>query len=80
MLHAVVGQAVSPAFWGAANMKKRPPKAEDDGLRPEYDLAKLGPGVRGKYYKEAIAGPSVFLIEPDVEEVLPAGDSENPRR
>ena len=61
-------------------MKKRPPKAEDDGLRPEYDLAKLGPGVRGKYYQEAIAGPSVVLIEPDAEEVLPAGDSENPRR
>jgi hypothetical protein len=61
-------------------MKTESSKAEDDGLRPEYDLAKIGPGVRGKYYQEAIAGPSVFLIEPDVEEVLPAGDSENPRR
>jgi hypothetical protein len=61
-------------------MEKALENAEDNGLRPEYDLVKLGPGVRGKYYQEAIAGPSVVLIEPDAEEVLPAGDSENPRR
>ncbi len=27
----------------------------DDDLRPEYDLAKLGPGVWGKYYDLAVA-------------------------
>ena len=34
-------------------MKKASRKTRDDDLRPEYDLAKLGPGVRGKYYRQA---------------------------
>jgi len=51
-------------------------KTEDD-LRPEYDLAKLGPGIRGKYYQQATAGPRVFLIAPEAEEVLPTGGAEN---
>jgi hypothetical protein len=53
-------------------MKKELPDPVDDDLHPEYDLAKLGPGVRGKYYQQATAGPTVFLTESDVAEVLPA--------
>ena len=45
-------------------MKKTRSSKRDD-LRPEYDLRKLGPGVRGKYYKRAIAGPIVVELVPD---------------
>jgi hypothetical protein len=58
-------------------MKKASRKMEDDGLRAEYDLTKLGPGVRGKYYKQATAGTNLVLIEPDLAEVFPDGDSVN---
>jgi len=62
-------------------MNRESRNAEDNGLRAEYDLAQLKGGVRGKYYKQATAGKNLFvLIEGDVEEVLPAGDSENQRR
>lgn len=34
-------------------------KRRGDDLRPEYDLATLKGGVRGKYYKQAIAGTNL---------------------
>jgi hypothetical protein len=58
-------------------MKKESRKTEDDGLRAEYDLTKLGPGVRGKYYKQATAGTNLVLIEPDLAELFPDSDSVN---
>ena len=36
-------------------MKKRPIRKREDDLRPEYDLSQLKGGVRGKYYREAMA-------------------------
>jgi hypothetical protein len=52
----------------------------DDDLRSEYDLAKRGPGIRGKYYRLAIADVSLFvMIDADAEEVLPAAEPENGR-
>ncbi len=53
------------------------PSLEDDELQPEYDLTKLGPGVRGKYYTQAMAGRSVFLIARDAERAWPVGDAGN---
>ncbi|MGZ5436518.1 MAG: hypothetical protein ACXWID_19565 [Pyrinomonadaceae bacterium] len=35
----------------------------NDELRPEYDLSKLKGGVRGKYYRQAIAGKNQTLSE-----------------
>ena len=40
-------------------MKKRSTKEPDDDLRPEYDLSRLKGGVRGKYFRRAIAGVKV---------------------
>jgi hypothetical protein len=40
-------------------------KKVGDELRPEYDLSQLKGGVRGKYYKRAMAGTNLVLIEPD---------------
>jgi len=48
-----------------------------DELRPEYDLAALKGGVRGKYYGRATAGTTLVLLEPDVAEAFPDGPSVN---
>jgi uncharacterized DUF497 family protein len=54
----------------ASNMKKASTKRVDDDLLPEYDLSKLKGGVRGKYYRQAVAGTNLMLIEPDLAEVF----------
>ena len=51
-------------------MKKESAKIEDE-LRPEYDLSQLKGGVRGKYYRQAIAGTNLVLIEPDLVKMFP---------
>jgi hypothetical protein len=43
----------------------------DDDLRPEYDLKKLGPGVRGKYHKRYRESTNVVVIDPDLHEAFP---------
>ena len=48
-----------------------------DELRPQYDLASLKGGVRGKYYARATAGATMVLLEPDVAEAFPDGASVN---
>ena len=48
-----------------------------DELRPEYDLSQLKGGVRGKYYKRAIAGTNLILIEPDLAKAFPGPESVN---
>ena len=48
-----------------------------DELRPEYDLASLKGGVRGKYYARATAGTTLVLLEPDVAEAFSDGASVN---
>ena len=58
-------------------MKKASPKKLDDDLRPEYDLSQLKGGVRGKYYRKAIAGTNLVLIEPELAKVFPNAESVN---
>jgi hypothetical protein len=58
-------------------MKKASAKRLDDDLRPEYDLAKLQGGVRGKFYRKAAAGSNLVLIEPDLAQVFRDGESVN---
>jgi hypothetical protein len=48
-----------------------------DELRPEYDLASLTGGVRGKYYARATAGTTLVLLERDVAEAFPDGSAVN---
>ena len=48
-----------------------------DELRPEYDLASLKGGVRGKYYDQATAGTTLVLLERDVAEAFPDGSAVN---
>lgn len=58
-------------------MKKQSAAKLDNGMRPEYDLSKLKGGVRGKYYREAVAGTNLMLIEPDLAEVFPNSEAVN---
>jgi hypothetical protein len=53
-------------------VRKRP-----DELRSEYDLAALGKGTRGKYYKRAAAGTNLVLLDPDVARAFPTSESVN---
>jgi hypothetical protein len=49
----------------------------DDDLRPEYDLSQFKGGVRGKYYRQAVAGTNLTLIEPELAEVFRDSESVN---
>jgi hypothetical protein len=57
--------------------KKISARRSDDDLRPEYDLTRLKGGVRGKYYRQAIAGTNLVLLEPDVARTFPDSSSVN---
>ena len=56
-------------------MKKTNPKGE--GIRPEYDFAKMKGGVRGKYAKLYRAGTNVVLLDPDVYKAFPTAAAVN---
>jgi len=58
-------------------MKKTSAKRNSDKLRPEYDLAQLKGGVRGKYYRKATAGTNLVLIELDLTNAFPDTESVN---
>jgi hypothetical protein len=58
-------------------MRKELAKRRSDELRPEYDLARLKGGVRGKYFKRATAGTNLVLLEPDVARAFPDSNSVN---
>ena len=58
-------------------MKKLSAKRTNDNLRREYDLSQLKGGVRGKYYRQAMAGTNLMLIEPELAEVFPDAESVN---
>ena len=58
-------------------MKRASAHRQPDELRPEYDLSKLKGGVRGKYYRQALAGTNLVLIEPELAEVFPDTESVN---
>jgi hypothetical protein len=51
--------------------------SDHDDLRPEYDLSRLTGGVRGKYYERATAGTTLVLLERDVAEAFPDGQTVN---
>ena len=52
-------------------------KRRTDDLRREYNLDDLKGAVRGKYYKRAIAGTNLDLLEPDIARAFPDSDAVN---
>jgi hypothetical protein len=58
-------------------MKKASAAKRNDDLRAEYDLARLAGGVRGKYYRTAVAGTNLILIEPELARVFRDSEAVN---
>jgi hypothetical protein len=58
-------------------MKKASADKRNDDLLPEYDLARLAGGVRGKYYRQAVVGTNLILIEPELARVFRDSESVN---
>jgi hypothetical protein len=58
-------------------MKKDINYEMDDELRPEYDLAQLQEGVKGKYTERYRQGTNLVLLEPDVAQAFPNAQSVN---
>ncbi len=58
-------------------MKKHTARENGDDLRPEYDLSQLKGRVRGKYFKRAMSGTNLVLIEPDLAKAFPDSESVN---
>ncbi|MFZ4394332.1 MAG: hypothetical protein ACOYOU_01745 [Kiritimatiellia bacterium] len=58
-------------------MKKVSNKASEDDLRPEYDLARLKGGVRGKYAQRFRQGTNLVLLSPDIAGYFPDEASVN---
>jgi uncharacterized DUF497 family protein len=58
-------------------MKKVSSRVSVDDLRKEYDLSSLKSGVRGKYYRKAMEGTNLVLLDPDTAEVFPDSESVN---
>jgi hypothetical protein len=56
-------------------MKKGSRRLPDD-LRPEYDLAALGPGVRGKYAGR-LKGTTLVALKPEVAAAFPTSEAVN---
>ena len=56
-------------------MRKDSAQAIDE-LRPDYNLAALGPGVRGKYAKR-LKGTTLVALPPEVARAFPTSDSVN---
>lgn len=57
-------------------MKKASVKVLEDDIRPEYDLASLGPGVRGKYAGR-LKGTTLVALRPEVAEAFPTAAAVN---
>jgi len=49
-------------------------KTSPEEMRPEYDFSG---GVRGKYAKRYAEGSNVIIIDPDLADVFPNGESVN---
>jgi hypothetical protein len=50
---------------------------DEADLRPEYDLTKLGPAVRGKYHVQSRDSTNVVVIDADLCESFPNGRAVN---
>ena len=57
--------------------KKTSTKRKHDAPPSGYDLARLGPGIRGKYYQQAVAGTNLVLLDPELARVFKDSASVN---
>ena len=52
-----------------------PPDADE--IRAEYDLARLGPGVRGKYLDRYLEGTNLARLDKEVRDAFPTDEAVN---
>ena len=55
---------------------KKGNRRNPDELRPEYDLASLGRGIRGKYAGR-LKGTTLVALQPEVAEAFPTSEAVN---
>jgi len=55
---------------------QKAPSRRSRDLRPEYDLAQLKGGVRGKYYSRAKAHGTIVL-DPELSKIFPTSEAVN---
>jgi hypothetical protein len=61
----------------SAKSIKMAKSTDPDTMRAEYRRGDLGKGVRGKYYKQYVAGTNLVLLDPDVSRAFPDAQSVN---
>lgn len=50
---------------------------EADEIREEYDIARLGPGVRGKYLDDYLEGTNLARLDKEVRAAFPTDEAVN---
>ena len=58
-------------------MKKDSPLPLPEEMRKEYKRSDFSKLVRGKFYKQAIAGTHVVLLEPSIAKAFPTSEAVN---
>jgi len=58
-------------------MKQELAMPREKPMRKEYDLSHLKGGIRGKYFKRAMSGSNLVLLDPDLSTVFPDSKSVN---
>jgi hypothetical protein len=58
-------------------MNREQETADDDDLRPEYDLSRLEGGVRGKFLQQYKAGTNLARLAPEVRAAFPTDEEVN---
>ena len=56
---------------------KKASMAKDDQDIPELKREQLGAGVRGKYFKRAMRGSNVVVLEPEIQKAFPTSKAVN---
>jgi hypothetical protein len=54
-----------------------PAPHEADDIRDEYDLARLGRGVRGKYFDRYREGTNLARLDKEVRQAFPTDEAVN---
>jgi hypothetical protein len=56
---------------------KKVSTVRDDQDIPELTREQLGTGVRGKYYRRAMRGSNVVVLEPEIQKAFPTSEAVN---
>lgn len=56
---------------------KKAVRRKKDGIRKEYDLKTLSPGVTGKYFRRYAEGTNLVLLDPDIADAFPSAKDVN---